>query len=789
MRPTDRQPEPDRPPRLPRPLHISLLYLLIGAGWIFFSDRIAAGLASSEEQLHLFSSLKGWLFIAVTALLLYLALRRDARSLAAHADKLQRSEEHLKRAQSTAGIGSWEKSAGTHGRMWSDSAFDLLGLPPRKTGLALDNYLTHVHPDDRKRFEQAFQDALAPDAPPFESTYRILRADNGEIRFIHECCIHVRDAGGTVVKSTGTVQDITELRQAENELNRGQQLVREVVEAVPDPLWLKDGHGRYLLCNHRFEQFVGAAKDQIIGQTDYDLLDREIADFFRRHDGIAIENKGPSFNEEWVTFASDGHRELLETIKTPLYRDDGELIGVLGIGHNITPRKAAEDARKESEEKYLRLFNNAPLPYQSLNEDGCFIDVNPAWLRILGYEREEVIGKWFGDFLHPDFVQHFEANFPAFKKRGYVKDVQFRIRHKNGTYRHIEFEGCIGYLPDGSFRQTYCVFMDITERKLAEEALRENEQRYRTLIEQTGDCMFMHDQKGNIIDTNNHACEFLGYTRDELLSMSIADIDPDAAERRDADRLWDRELYTPVVFETRHRKKGGEIYHAEVRHCMIRHNGEIVGFAFSRDITERHSAEIRLKQSEEKLRGIVENSTNMFYSHTADGILTYVSAQVQDILGYQPEEALKHWTDFASDDPANARGMKLIRKAIDTGEAQPPYEFQFIHKDGRPVWVEVREAPVVKNGKTTAIVGAMTDVTERKQAEKELQRYQDELERKVDERTRELRTIVNAMAGRENRMADLKLVIQELTQQLKQAGLTPASRAQDDVGSAGEEPE
>ncbi|MBT3747786.1 MAG: PAS domain S-box protein, partial [Bacteroidetes bacterium] len=119
---------------------------------------------------------------------------------------------------------------------------------------------------------------------------------------------------------------------------------------------------------------------------------------------------------------------------------------------------------RESEGKYKALYENAPLSYQSLNEDGSFRDVNPTWLSTLGYVRDEIIGKKFEDLLHPKWKPHFEKHFPVFKKRGYVHDVEFKIRHKTGHYLDIMFEGCIGYNPDGSFKETYCVFQDITTR-------------------------------------------------------------------------------------------------------------------------------------------------------------------------------------------------------------------------------------------------------------------------------------------------------------------------------------
>ncbi|QIA06420.1 PAS domain-containing protein [Draconibacterium halophilum] len=127
------------------------------------------------------------------------------------------------------------------------------------------------------------------------------------------------------------------------------------------------------------------------------------------------------------------------------------------------------------EAKYRALYENAPLSYQSLDVEGYFIDINPAWLSTLGYSWEEVIGKNYADFLHSDWKSIFEKNFAEFKRRGYVSDVQFKIKHKKGHFIDISLEGYIGTHPDGSFKQTYCVFKDITEQKRVEDALIKNQ--------------------------------------------------------------------------------------------------------------------------------------------------------------------------------------------------------------------------------------------------------------------------------------------------------------------------
>jgi len=140
----------------------------------------------------------------------------------------------------------------------------------------------------------------------------------------------------------------------------------------------------------------------------------------------------------------------------------------------------------------------------------------------------------------------------------------------------------------------------------------------------------------------------------------------------------------------------------------------------SREITERKKAEEALRENEEKRRNIVENSTNLFYSHTPDHVLTYLSPQVKDILGYEPEEALINWTNLTSDNPVNKMGFEITQRAIETGIRQPTYELELVTKDGRKVWVEINEAPLVRYGRTIAIVGAALDITERKRAEEKI---------------------------------------------------------------------
>jgi PAS domain S-box-containing protein len=170
---------------------------------------------------------------------------------------------------------------------------------------------------------------------------------------------------------------------------------------------------------------------------------------------------------------------------------------------------------------------------------------------------------------------------------------------------------------------------------------------------------------------------------------------------------------------------------------------------FRSGLAQKAQAEEALRESEEKLRGIVEHSTNLFYSHTADHVLTYLSPQTKELLGYEPSEAMVRWTELTTDHPVNLRGLEITQQAIDTGEPQRPYELELRHKEGHEVWVEVREAPLVVDGETAAMVGALTDITERKQAEEALMAYSERLEEMVEERTQELQDAQEKLVRRE----------------------------------------
>ncbi len=169
--------------------------------------------------------------------------------------------------------------------------------------------------------------------------------------------------------------DISDLKVAEERLRRSEGRLRTLVRTIPDLVWLKDTEGHYLGCNPSFERFFGAKESEIVGRTDHDFVANELADFFREMDRLAMQKGGPTINEEWITFKDDGHRALLETIKTPMLDDHGKLIGILGIGRDITELKAAQEALSINE-KRLRLITDNMEEYVWLMD----MEMRPTWM-------------------------------------------------------------------------------------------------------------------------------------------------------------------------------------------------------------------------------------------------------------------------------------------------------------------------------------------------------------------------------------------------------------------------
>jgi PAS domain S-box-containing protein len=260
---------------------------------------------------------------------------------------LERLNNELAKAQAHAKFGSWKRDLQTAKGHWSDEMYRLFGLPPQLVPPLFAETLELIHPEDQKLFQKYYHESMTEGGDYFIDA-RIPHNDGTHI-WIEARSETVFDDSGTPIMLRGTVQDITVRKEAEIKVKSSETILRTFIQFLPDLVWLKDINGVYLSCNQKFERFFGAKESQILGKTDYDFVDKELADFFRKNDKIAMFAGKPTMNEEELTYAVGGHTELTETIKNPVYGSDGMVIGVLGIGRNITERKLKDEQLRRSQ--------------------------------------------------------------------------------------------------------------------------------------------------------------------------------------------------------------------------------------------------------------------------------------------------------------------------------------------------------------------------------------------------------------------------------------------------------
>ena len=183
-------------------------------------------------------------------------------------------------------------------------------------------------------------------------------------------------------KTRKLVDELAERKRAEEALKESESRHRTLVDTIPDLIWLKDQNGVYISCNPTFERFFGAKESEIVGKTDYDFVDKDLADFFREHDQKAMQAGRPSINEEWLTFADNGYYGLFETIKIPMRDTNGNLMGVLGIARDITERHKSE---KEKISLKSQLSQIQKMESLGTLAGGIAHDFNNILASIIGY--------------------------------------------------------------------------------------------------------------------------------------------------------------------------------------------------------------------------------------------------------------------------------------------------------------------------------------------------------------------------------------------------------------------
>jgi PAS domain S-box-containing protein len=375
---------------------------------------------------------------------------------------------------------------------------------------------------------------------------------------------------------------------------------------------------------------------------------------------------------------------------------------------------------KESERKFRLLYESAPLGYQSLDENGYFLEVNRAWLNILGYSREEVIGKWFGDFLAPGYQEHFKISFSKFKEAGEIHWVEFEMLRKDGQRVFVALDGQMQRDEQGQFKQTHCILHDVTERKKSEEALSRANKEWERTFNAISDGIMVLDNRHRIIRANKSMTDTLGITEEDLIGKPCFEIvhgeTAPPAFCPHSQLLADGEEHSAEVVEPRL----GATFDVRVS-PVLDQTAQVLGSVHvARDITARKQVEVELRRSNELLRAIIAAAPTPIFGLDLDGNVQMVwNPAAERVLGWSAEEVLGR--PLPSVPSEKAEEFSRFRERIRSGTTLDGVEVRMVKRDGSPIDYSIYAAPLHDaEGRVSGNIAVLVDITERKRWEQTL---------------------------------------------------------------------
>ncbi len=444
----------------------------------------------------------------------------------------------------------------------------------------------------------------------------LLRTKSGEIRSLIVSVDSIQLGSTPCLIYLG--HDITERKRAEAALMHSRNLLQSVIHTAPIRVFWKDRESRYLGCNQLFAKDAGeTAPEHVIGKSDVDLAWGKQAELYRADDRQVMESGLPKFDFEEPQTAPDGKLIWLRTSKVPLCDETNQVVGVLGVSEDITERKRAEEALRESEERLQQALEASGVGTWRVDlRTG--LDTRDAGLnRLLGLPPEtttQPVDNWF-TFVHQDDRPVMDAAWHGASVTD-LYEVEHRLIRRDGTSRWVYDRGRFVRDEAGQLLYATGAVLDITERKRAEAALRLTQ----FAVDRGADMAFWIDRSARISYVNDAACQRLGYSREELLAMTIPDLDPDYQMNPWPQHWNELKEQKRLRFETRHRTKSGDIYPVETVANYVAFEGQEYNFAFCRDITDRKQAEEVLHQRERDLRAAIEERKRISQD-LHDGIL------------------------------------------------------------------------------------------------------------------------------------------------------------------------
>lgn len=664
--------------------------------------------------------------------------------------------ERLLRAMSRmASIGAWEHDLTTGRAKWTDELYEIIDLPRGRQPPGVDEHLSYYPNEDREVLREAYQKAV-DDGTPFDLTLRVHTAPGRQIwsRVYGE---PVHDADGRCVRMRGTFQDVTDLRRAEQALRDQLTFQQTLLDAVPAPIFYKDRQGRYLGVNRAFEKMFSASREALIGKGVYDVAPEDLAAVYAAKDNELFDHPGTQVYESQVRDAAGEQHEVIFH-KATFTDAEGEVAGLIGAILDVTDRHRAEEALRRSELELSAIFDGAPLPMLVVDAEGNVVKMNARAVELSRVPDGQTLGRPGGEAIrcvhaladpgqcgagHDCTTCGIRRRVTETLETGRaIHRAEATVRYDHGDGEPLDMHVLISTAPLGlpQRRLALIVLEDITERRRAEQALREAHDRLKLvedIVERGRTVLFRWrvapDYPVELVTGN--VWQF-GYSSSDFLGGRIAW--KDVVHPNDSHRLQ-REIEALLDSGVGEFRQNYRIFTATGKVRWVEDQNRVIRDADGRathiegilwDITERIEAQQALHDSELRYRTLFNTAGDEVLLHEVTpegrpGRLIDVNEQTCRQSGYTRQELLRLSISDIVTPETRAMAPAHFETMRDRGVAT--FEATRVRKDGSTFPIEVSARIIELEGRPV-VVSVARDISERKRAEAQLQQNRAMLE-------------------------------------------------------------
>ena len=531
--------------------------------------------------------------------------------------------------------------------------------------------------------------------------------------------------------SCAIMRDIGERKRVQAALRASEERYRSLYDETPTMYFTLATDGTVLSVNRFGAEQLGYQVEELTGHSVLGLFHEDDKETVAASLSECLTTPKTARHWEFRKVRKDGSVIWVRETVHVGQSSSGETI-VLVTCEDITERRQMEEALRKSEQYNRILFENSPIGLVLCQLDGTIVDCNEKYSAILGRDSSAILGQTYWELTSKTYDEQAQAMMERVCRTGRFGPYEKEYIHASGHLVPIRLFGSL-IEKDGELF-IVCSVEDITEQKQAESRLRATQY----AVDHAMDYLFVIGSDGYFLDVNESACCRLGYTKEELLTKSVMDIDPDFPPA-----IWEsfwKEFKQKKLLrlETQHRSKSGEIYPVEVVANYILREGKELDYAFVRDITERKRAENELQKSYAFLRQVIDVDPNFIFAKDREGRFTLVNKAVADAYGTTVESLIgKTDADFNANQEEVAFFRQKDLAVMDTLQELFLSEEVITDSGGRTRWLQTVKRPILDNeGRATMVLGASTDITERKRVEETLRQRERALRAAIEERER-----------------------------------------------------